>query len=781
MKTSVIKKINLDLILDDIEKYCFSEMSIKKIKNLQYIKSYEELLKIHKENLETYYFVKNNGNEINFKIYDYYDILKKSKIKSILSEKEIYKILNNLKIYKNFKNFFKKTTLDENDFPILSGYLDNVEDHTKLLNFLNKIIDEDGYIRNDASHELKTLNINILKLEKSLENTVATIVKKFQNKLSENIITKRNDHYVILVKSEFKNDFDGIIHDKSSTGNTFYIEPNEIVNIYNKISILKREKKQEINRILKLVTETISKETNSLEYSLFNFSKIEFSFSKMNFCISKNFNPPIILNDQIIKLKNLYNPLIDESHRVKNDIFLSNNGDSLIITGPNTGGKTVLLKSLAVAIFLAHIGMFIPADTNSKIGYYKDIFIDIGDNQSIKNNLSTFSSHIKNIINIVKNSDENSIVLLDELCSGTDPIEGAALSIAILNKFKEKKATIFCTTHYSEIKNYCYESNYYKNASLYFDLTTLKPTYKLIIGLPGQSNAIKISYMLGLEKDIIADAEKNLKNLKNENNLYVEKLSENIKKYSDKIAFIDEQIKSLDEIESTFIHILKDFKKSKEVLNNNLKRKFNEEIESKKIEIKNIYNSMKDNSRTLKQHEINDYIQQIEKLRYNLSDNCNKDIPNNNCDKISVGDSVLVIKYNQKALVTKIINDKIQVKLGLLKIVLNRKEVILLNNEEQKDENKKTNNFIFKRNNDNISLDVNVIGKNTEDALIEIEKYIDKVLIAGYDSFTIIHGVGSGILRKNIAKYLEKNKYILNFRSGNENEGGLGVTVVNMK
>lgn len=781
MKTSVIKKINLDLILDDIEKYCFSEMSIKKIKNLQYIKSYEELLKIHKENLETYYFIKNNGNEINFKIYDYYDILKKSEIKSILSEKEIYKILNNLKIYKNFKNFFKKTTLDENDFPILSGYLDNVEDHTKLLNFLNKILDEDGYIRNDASHELKTLNINILKLEKSLENTVATIVKKFQNKLSENIITKRNDHYVILVKSEFKNDFDGIIHDKSSTGNTFYIEPNEIVNIYNKISILKREKKQEINRILKLVTETISKETNSLEHSLLNFSKIEFSFSKMNFCISKNFNPPIILNNQIIKLKNLYNPLIDESHRVKNDIFLSNNGDSLIITGPNTGGKTVLLKSLAGAIFLAHIGMFIPADANSKIGYYKDIFIDIGDNQSIKNNLSTFSSHIKNIINIVKNSDENSIVLLDELCSGTDPIEGAALSIAILNKFKEKKATIFCTTHYSEIKNYCYESNYYKNASLYFDLTTLKPTYKLIIGLPGQSNAIKISYMLGLEKDIIADAEKNLKNLKNENNLYVEKLSENIKKYSDKIAFLDEQIKSLDEIESTFIHILKDFKKSKEVLNNNLKRKFNEEIESKKIEIKNIYNSMKDNSRTLKQHEINDYIQQIEKLRYDLSDNCNKDITNNNCDKISVGDSVLVIKYNQKALVTKIINDKIQVKLGLLKIVLNRKEVILLNNEEKEDENKKTNNFIFKRNNDNISLDVNVIGKNTEDALIEVEKYIDKVLIAGYDSFTIIHGVGSGILRKNIAKYLEKNKYILNFRSGNENEGGLGVTVVNMK
>ena len=312
-------------------------------------------------------------------------------------------------------------------------------------------------------------------------------------------------------------------------------------------------------------------------------------------------------------------------------------------------------------------------------------------------------------------------------------------------------------------------------------MTTLKPTYKLIIGLPGQSNAIKISYMLGLEKDIIADAEKNLKNLKNENNLYVEKLSENIKKYSDKIAFLDEQIKSLDEIESTFIHILKDFKKSKEVLNNNLKRKFNEEIESKKIEIKNIYNSMKDNSRTLKQHEINDYIQQIEKLRYDLSDNCNKDITNNNCDKISVGDSVLVIKYNQKALVTKIINDKIQVKLGLLKIVLNRKEVILLNNEEKEDENKKTNNFIFKRNNDNISLDVNVIGKNTEDALIEVEKYIDKVLIAGYDSFTIIHGVGSGILRKNIAKYLEKNKYILNFRSGNENEGGLGVTVVNMK
>lgn len=778
MQSKIGKKINLDLVLKDVDNYCYSELSKSKFRKLEYVKNYEKLVQIHKENEEVEYLYRKFPNEFKLKIFDYYDSLKKSKIESILYEKELFYILSNIHIYSRFKNKFNSTKVTTgNSYPYLSFYVDNLFCFDELSTYLSKIIDEDGYIRNDASFELKQIKDNIKKLKNKSDQILKNIILSNSKKLSEAIVTKRNDRDVILVKPEYKNDFGGIIHDESASGNTFYVEPKENVIINNDIAILKRKEKEEILKILKEATEKISLYADELKTSLDNFAEIEFIFSKINFSISNKFEKPKIKNIQHINLKKAYNPLIKDNEVVKNDIYLDNKGHSLIITGPNTGGKTVILKTVGMCVLLTNLGLYIPASPESEIGYYENIFIDIGDEQSIENNLSTFSSHIVNIINILKEVNSNSLVLLDELCSGTDPAEGSALSMALLNEFKNKKVTVLCTTHYPEIKDYCFRSEYYKNASLEFDFDNLKPTYNFIIGLPGKSNAINISYKLGLCNNIVLEAKEFVKETEKENNIFIEKLGKNIKEYQDKLQILDEELREVKEIKNSLKNNIEEYYKYKDSLYNKLYSEFNEDIENKKEELLIIYNSIKENTnKVLKQHEFNDKISEIDKYKPLLSSNIK--ILEKDTKKLNIGDDVLVLKYNQRASVLDIINNnKIQIKLGHLKLFVTREEIKVIEKERENI----INYSISKKNISNVSLDVNVIGKNTEDALREIEEYIDKVILMGYDNFTIIHGVGSGILKKNIAEYLKNHRYVANYRSGGQNEGGLGVTIVEIK
>ena len=773
------KKLNLDLVLKDIEKYCFSELSYEKIKNLEYIKDYEKLVEVHKENEEGYDLLRKYPNEFKLKIFDYNSSVKKAKIDSVLSEKELFYILRNIITYDRFSKRFENIKLQEHsNYPSLTKYVVKLDDFSDLERYLDRIIDEDGYIRPDASLELKNIKVNISKLKNKSDQILKNILRSNVKKLTEAIVTKRNERDVILVKPEYKNDFGGIIHDESASGNTFYVEPKENVEINNEIGILKRKEKEEILRILKEASEVIKGKADELINSLWNFSQIEFIFSKMNFCARKGFNKQNIVNSQEINLKKAFNPLIDKDVVVKNDISLDNKGNSLIITGPNTGGKTVILKTVGLCVFLSHLGFYIPALEESTVGFFEDVFVDVGDEQSIENNLSTFSSHMTNIIDILNKTNNKSIILLDELCSGTDPSEGAVLSIALLEKFKDLNATMLCTTHYPEIKNYCFESEYYKNSSMEFDFEKLKPTYRFIIGLPGKSNAINISAKLGLEQSIIDEASSLLEVNTKENNLFIDKLSESIREYDYKLEYINRTLDEIDEVKQTLDTNLQKYEEYKESLYNDLSIELNREIEEKKEEMLEIYKEFKDNT-SLKQHEVNELLHSMDKSKNNIRlQRKLENQPKFASSEIRVGDDVLVLSYNQRATVLEISGNTLQIKMGAMKLNIKKKEVRKIDSEpEVATRYVSTSNVSSKK----VGIDINVIGLNTEEAIREIENYMDKVILQGYDMFTIIHGLGSGILRKNIGEYLKNNRYVASYRSGGQNEGGMGATVVEMK
>ncbi len=773
------KKINLDLVLKDVEKYCFSELSYEKIKNLEYITNYDKLVEVHKENEEGYDLLRKYPNEFKLKIFDYNASVKKAKIDSVLSEKELFYILRNIITYDRFSRRFENIKLQEHsNYPSLTKYVVKLDDFSDLERYLDRIIDEDGYIRPDASLELKNIKINISKLKNKSDQILKNILRSNVKKLTEAIVTKRNDRDVILVKPEYKNDFGGIIHDESASGNTFYVEPKENVEINNEIGILKRKEREEILRILKEASEVIKEKADELINSLWNFSQIEFIFSKMNFCARNGFNKQNIVNSQELNLKKAYNPLIDKDVVVKNDVILDNKGNSLIITGPNTGGKTVILKTVGLCVYLSHLGFYIPALEESTVGFFEDVFVDVGDEQSIENNLSTFSSHMTNIINILNRTNNKSLILLDELCSGTDPSEGAVLSIALLEKFKNLNATMLCTTHYPEIKNYCFESDYYKNSSMEFDFEKLKPTYRFIIGLPGKSNAINISAKLGLEQSIIDEASSLLEVNTKENNLFIDKLSESIREYDYKLEYINRILDEIDEVKQTLDTNLQKYEEYKESLYNDLSIELNREIEEKKEEMLEIYKEFKDNT-SLKQHEVNDLLHSMDNSKNNIRlQRKLENQPKFASSEIKVGDDVLVLSYNQRATVLEISGNTLQIKMGAMKLNIKKKEVRKIDSEpEVATRYVSTSNVSSKK----VGIDINVIGLNTEEAIREIEDYMDKVILQGYDTFTIIHGLGSGILRKNIGEYLKNNRYVASYRTGGQNEGGMGATVVEMK
>ena len=773
------KKINLDLVLKDVEKYCFSELSYEKIKNLEYITNYDKLVEVHKENEEGYDLLRKYPNEFKLKIFDYNASVKKAKIDSVLSEKELFYILRNIITYDRFSRRFENIKLQEHsNYPSLTKYVVKLDDFNDLERYLDRIIDEDGYIRPDASLELKNIKVNISKLKNKSDQILKNILRSNVKKLTEAIVTKRNDRDVILVKPEYKNDFGGIIHDESASGNTFYVEPKENVEINNEIGILRRKEKEEILRILKEASEVIKEKADELLNSLWNFSQIEFIFSKMNFCARNGFNKQNIVNSQELNLKKAYNPLIDKDVVVKNDVILDNKGNSLIITGPNTGGKTVILKTVGLCVYLSHLGFYIPALEESTVGFFEDVFVDVGDEQSIENNLSTFSSHMTNIIDILNKTNDKSIILLDELCSGTDPSEGAVLSISLLEKFKNLNATMLCTTHYPEIKNYCFESEYYKNSSMEFDFEKLKPTYRFIIGLPGKSNAINISAKLGLEQSIIEEASSLLEVNIKENNLFIDKLSESIREYDYKLEYINKSLDEIDEVKETLESNLQKYEEYKESLYNDLSIELNKEIEEKKEEMLEIYKEFKDNT-SLKQHELNELLHSMDKSKNKIKlQRKLESQPKFNNSEIQVGDDVLVLSYNQRATVLEISGNTLQIKMGAMKLNIKKKEVRKIDSEPEVAKRYVSTSSVSSK---KVGIDINVIGLNTEEAIREIENYMDKVILQGYDTFTIIHGLGSGILRKNIGEYLKNNRYVASYRTGGQNEGGMGATVVEMK
>ena len=702
---------------------------------------------------------------------------------NVLSAKALIDIATILKVSRELKEFFfKDPSFNTNSFSILFDYFNSLYVNKNIESTIfEKILDENT-IADNASPKLSSIRKNKKKAEQAIRDKLDSIIhsSSYSKYLMEPIVTIRNDRFVIPLKQEYRNMIKGFIHDISSSGSTVYIEPLAIFEINNEINNLKIEENIEIEKILQNLSILLYKYTNELKNNVILIGKLDVLSAKVLYSKSIDGIKPTLNTQKYINLIAARHPLIDKNNVVPINIALGKNFNSLIITGPNTGGKTVSLKTTGLLLLMAYTGLYIPCNENSSICVFKNIFADIGDEQSISESLSTFSSHMTNIINITNNANENSLILLDELGSGTDPIEGANLAISILNYFYNMGCLVISTTHYQELKNYALITDGFENASSEFDIENLRPTYKLLIGIPGKSNAFAISQKLGLKQEILDNAYSLLK----DDNIHIEDILKNI--YDNKIQIEYEK----QEIDKNLMQI-QNLRKELEKENKDVKQKEQELIENAKLEAREIILTAKDevNEIIKKLNNINGDLKTANNLRNTLNDKLKqfdvKKIENGNLEKkdIQLGMLVEVIPFNATGTVISLPNksNEVQIQIG------NTKMNISLSNLNKTKKTLTNENFSTTKVNRNngskskyISPEINVIGQNVDEAIYIIDKYLDDCAISNISPIRIVHGKGTGKLREGIHAFLKKHPHVKSFRLGTFGEGEMGVTVVEL-
>lgn len=653
-------------------------------------------------------------------------------------------------------------------------------------NIFDKIIDENT-VADNASSKLASLRRNRKNFEQEVKDKLNGFIHSstYAKYIMEPIVTIRNNRYVIPVKEEYRSYIKGFIHDTSSSGSTLYIEPTSIFELNNKINHIKIEEDIEIERILQILSSSLYEYVDQLKNNLALIASIDLIFAKANFGIDSFGIIPVLNNNKYIDLYKAKHPLIDKDKVVPIDISLGKSYVSLLITGPNTGGKTVALKTVGLLLLMAYSGIPIPCSESSSISVFSHIFADIGDEQSIQESLSTFSAHIKNIVEITNITDNNSLVLLDELGSGTDPLEGAALAISILSYLKDIGSIVCCTTHYQELKEYALITDGFENASFEFDIENLKPTYKLLVGIPGKSNAFAISKRLGLNEQILNVANSHLKDDK----IPIEELLKSI--YDNKLEIEkqkEETEKNLRQVEL--------LRKSLEQKQDDVLEKRAQLLEDAKLEARDILLSAKEEATEII-HELNSSsdIKQANNLRNKLNDklkainSIHYTEQNNSFEALAESDvkdglNVYIASLGSNGyIVGNKINksNEVQVQVGNMKMNIKLSDLrkSLTNSVKVKESGKVTTNKESKAK--TVSPEINVIGQNVDEAIYVIDKYLDNCAYANISPVRIVHGKGTGKLREGIHSFLKKNPHVKSFRIGTFGEGEMGVTVVEIK
>lgn len=732
-----------------------------------------------------------------------------------LNAKSLLDIANILRLSRDLKDYFyKDDNFDISNFPILGSYFNRLYSNKSIEDKIFSCIIDENTISDNASTTLSNLRRNRRKLENQIKDVLNKIIHSNTKAIMEPIVTIRNDRYVIPVKEDFKGQIKGFVHDVSSSGSTIFVEPMVVFELNNTISNIKVEESIEIEKILANLSSLLFSLTTELTNDIYLIGKLDFIFAKSSFSKIINATCPIINDSKYINLIKARHPLIGKNEVVPIDVEIGKKYSSLVITGPNTGGKTVTLKTVGLLTLMACSGLFIPAEEKSSIYVFANVFADIGDEQSIEESLSTFSSHISNVVHIINNSTSNSLILLDELGSGTDPIEGSSLAISILEHFHNIGAITFATTHYPEIKNYALITDGFENASSDFNIENLKPTYKLLIGIPGKSNAFAISKKLGISDNILNRAKTFLK----EDNISVEELLKNI--YDDKLIIENEKneiIKNKNQIELLRKNLeqekinQKDFKEDKiEKARNeakNLLLDAKEEANNTIKELNILYNNLKDfeeidlnnwsdteianfvkkhfKKGTLKQANLyrNKLNSSFDNLNDNTSSNSNEVTQNIfSKDDLNVGMKIKLSNFKDIATITSLSGKKnvLQVQVGNIKTTIPLTEILEIDVKDNKITNSKISSITSLKSKQ-VTPEINVIGQNIEEACFVIDKYLDDCAIAKLTPVRIVHGKGTGKLREGIHNFLRKNSHVKSFRLGTFGEGEMGVTIVELK
>lgn len=707
-----------------------------------------------------------------------------------LTMKQLLQVEHNLHITSEVVRFMKS---DIPEIPLIQSMTELLAVQPRLEENIGRCILSEDEMSDNASSELRSIRRSIARQNDAIKNKINHILNSADNRtyLQDSIVTMRDGRYVIPVKQEHRARFPGIVHDQSKAGATLFIEPQVIVNLNNELRELEIAEETEVARILAELSSAVAEHYHDLKNNQKILVQLDFIMAKGKLSGKMRAEEPRINENGILNIRNGRHPLIDSKKVVPINVAVGKDYRTLVVTGPNTGGKTVTLKTIGLLSMMAQSGLHIPAEGMSDIPIFKEIFADIGDEQSIEQSLSTFSSHMKNIVKIVESADHQSLILLDELGAGTDPTEGAALAIAILEKLYRRGAMTVATTHYNELKKYALSSDGVENASMEFDIETLSPTYRLSIGIPGKSNAFEISRKLGLSddlidragqliergdiefEDVISAIEADKKKAEAERdeaillNIAAKKKQEEVEKKLSE--FEAKKAKMLAEAREEARGLIKDARETASEVQKELR-------ELSKLESLGERNRRFDESRQkLKSGEKKYAERRIRQVNSNPV----------SADQLKVGDRVKVLSLGQNGEILSLPDKKgnVAVQVGIMKANLNLNDLVLINDGTKKKKTPKASKYgdLYKRKAQSISISVNVQGENLDDAVADVDKYLDDAYVAGLKEVTIIHGRGEGILKKGIRDILKRHKHVDSFRKGNYNEGGEGVTIVKLK
>ena len=800
MNNSYLEKLEFDKVLKQLSNFCSTYLGKQSALNLKINNDKHIVKQKLAETEEAVRLIYKNSTPSFGDIQDIKKYLINLESSQSLSPKGLLDLNNIFLCAMDSKKYFAKDYINKEEFPILEELFSNLYTNESITKTISTSIIDENTIDDRASAELQKIIKKIRTLEQDIRSKLNSMIhsSNFSKYIQENVVTIRNDRFVIPIKEEYRSQVKGFVHDVSNAGSTLFIEPISIFELNNEINQLRLEEEVEIEKILQKLTSLFYPYIEELKTDLEIIGSLDFIFAKAKYSKSIAGITPKINSEKEISLINARHPLIDSSNVVPISIELGKNFSTLLITGPNTGGKTVTLKTVGLLTCMACSGLNIPADEKSSIFVFENIFADIGDDQSIADSLSTFSSHMTNIVDITKNANENSLILVDELGSGTDPLEGANLAISILDYFKNTGALTIATTHYQELKKYALVTSGFENASVEFNVETLSPTYKLLIGVPGKSNAFEISKKLGLDNHIIEKA----KNLMSSNDIEFEELLKNI--YYDKLSIEKEKEKILKE--SQEISLLKE-KLQKENLEKEKQEK--EIINNAKIKARNILLEAKEDANEIIKN-LSDIknSKNINSLRNSLNDKIGniklEDIPSQNIEKnnsikkeeIKPGKEIFVTSLNQNGIIVSNIsrNNEVQVQIGSIKMNIKidlLQEIKETNTFKTSNKSRKSsksvsssgsnNSFSNFSKSINVKPEINVIGMNVEDANFVIDKFLDDCSLAKLETVRIIHGKGTGKLKDGIHKFLKTNPHVKSFRLGTFGEGEMGVTVVEME
>ena len=794
MYEKVLHTLEYNKILDQLTEYAFSADARSRCQKLRPITDRAQIEQLQQQTSDALSRLFKYGSLSFSGVTDIRDSLKRLEIDGALSAIELLRVCSLLESAKRAKAFARSQ--EDNDQPddSLTGLFAGIEPLTPLYDEIRRCILSEDEIADDASSTLHSIRRSMRGMNDKIRAQMNSMINNTTTRsyLQDTVITMRDGRYCLPVKAEAKSLVPGMIHDQSSTGSTLFIEPMAVVNLNNEYKELQLREQEEIEVILAgLSNLTASYATQLLaDYEL--LTELDFIFARAAFAQTYNGVAPLFNDDGRIHIRKGRHPLLDPKKVVPIDVRLGEDFRLLIVTGPNTGGKTVSLKTVGLLTLMGQSGLHIPASERSELGIFDEVFADIGDEQSIEQSLSTFSSHMVNIIRILEQVNDRSLVLFDELCAGTDPTEGAALAISILSKLHLYGARIMATTHYSELKVYALSTPGVENACCEFDVATLSPTYRLLIGIPGKSNAFAISEKLGLPSDLITDAKG--------------RISKSEGDFEDLIADLE---KSRSTIEREQLEI-NQYKAEIESLKEKLEQK-QERLDSSRDKIlreanEQAYNILKEAKDVADEtiRNFNKYgkagapVSEMEKERTKLRGKMDKaaqkmseqkkaSVPNHNVPKkLRIGDSVKVISMNLKGTVHSLPNARgdLYVQMGILRSLVNINDLILLEEDAAPGTKKfqKTSAGKIKMSKSaSVSTEINLIGKTTDEAIPLLDKYLDDAYLAHLPSVRIVHGKGTGALRNAVQAHLKRLKYVKSFHLGEFGEGDAGVTIAEFK